>query len=113
MTTAQRMRKEIREYWLKKRKKFSFRIHQDGTAFQRKVWDKLRRIPYGETWSYAKLARAVGHPRAVRAVGNAVGKNKFPIVVPCHRVIRSDDSVGGYAGGPKKKKRLLALEKSD
>ena len=112
MTTAQRMRKEIREYLLKKRKKFSFRVHQDGTSFHRKVWDKLHQIPYGETWSYAKLARQIGHPRAVRAVGNAVGKNKFPIVVPCHRVIRSDGSVGGYSGGPKKKQRLLALEKS-
>src|SRR3989338_6658396 len=109
---AQRMSKEIKEYLLKKRKRFSFRVHQDGTPFQRKVWNKLREIPYGKTWSYAKLAREIGCPRAVRAVGNAVGKNKLLIVVPCHRVIRSDGSVGGYAGGPKKKKWLLALEKS-
>ena len=112
MTTAQRMRQEIREYWLKKRKKFSVRVRQEGTAFQRRVWDKLRRIPYGQTWSYAKLAREIGYPRAVRAVGNAVGKNKFPIVVPCHRVIRSDGSVGGYAGGKRRKKWLLSHEKN-
>jgi len=112
LTTAQRMRKEIHEYLLKKRKGFSFRVHQDGTAFQCKVWDKLRQIPYGETWSYAKLAREIGHPRAVRAVGNAVGKNKFPIVVPCHRVICSDGRIGGYAGGKRKKKWLLSHEKS-
>lgn len=93
-------------------KKFSLRVHQDGTVFQRKVWDKICEIPYGETWSYAKLAREIGHPRAVRAVGNAVGKNKFPIVVPCHRVIRSDGSVGGYAGGKRRKKWLLSHEKN-
>jgi AraC family transcriptional regulator of adaptative response/methylated-DNA-[protein]-cysteine methyltransferase len=82
-----------------------------GTVFQRRVWEALRRIPRGETRSYADIARAVGAPRAVRAVGSACGANPVALVIPCHRVLRTDGSLGGYAWGLPRKKKLLALEK--
>jgi AraC family transcriptional regulator of adaptative response/methylated-DNA-[protein]-cysteine methyltransferase len=81
-----------------------------GTAFQEAVWRELRRIPLGETRSYADIARAVGQPDAVRAVGTANGSNPVAVLVPCHRVIRSDGSLGGYAGGLDRKRKLLNLE---
>src|SRR5687767_6660843 len=82
-----------------------------GTVFQRKVWDELRRIPRGETRTYAEIARAIGAPRAVRAVGSACGANPVALVVPCHRAVRTDGGLGGYAWGLARKKKLLALEK--
>jgi AraC family transcriptional regulator of adaptative response/methylated-DNA-[protein]-cysteine methyltransferase len=81
-----------------------------GTAFQEAVWRELRRIPLGQTRSYADIARAVGQPGAVRAVGTANGSNPVAVLVPCHRVIRSDGSLGGYAGGLDRKRKLLAAE---
>ena len=81
-----------------------------GTAFQEKVWQELRKIPLGETRSYAEIAAAIGQPGAVRAVGTANGDNPIAVLVPCHRVIRSDGTLGGYAGGLDRKKRLLAAE---
>jgi AraC family transcriptional regulator of adaptative response/methylated-DNA-[protein]-cysteine methyltransferase len=81
-----------------------------GTAFQKKVWDALMKIPAGETRSYAQIAAAIGQPRAVRAVGTANGANHVAVLIPCHRVIRSDGSLGGYAGGLDRKRRLLAAE---
>ena len=81
-----------------------------GTAFQERVWQELRRIPVGETRSYAQIAAAIGQPGAVRAVGTANGDNPVAVLVPCHRVIRSDGSLGGYAGGLERKSRLLAAE---
>jgi AraC family transcriptional regulator of adaptative response/methylated-DNA-[protein]-cysteine methyltransferase len=81
-----------------------------GTAFQEAVWQELRKIPLGETRSYADIAKAVGQPGAVRAVGTANGSNPVSILVPCHRVIRSDGSLGGYGGGLENKKKLLAAE---
>jgi len=81
-----------------------------GTSFQQKVWRKLQTIPYGETRSYRWLARAVGNPKACRAVGNANGGNPIPIVIPCHRVILSDGGLGGYTRGPSIKEFLLQLE---
>ncbi|MEO7654489.1 MAG: methylated-DNA--[protein]-cysteine S-methyltransferase [Sphingomicrobium sp.] len=81
-----------------------------GTAFQEKVWSELRRIPLGETRSYADIAKAIGQPGAVRAVGTANGDNPVAVLVPCHRVIRSDGTLGGYAGGLDRKKLLLAAE---
>ena len=81
-----------------------------GTAFQEAVWRELRKIPLGETRSYADIAAAVGKPGAVRAVGTAHGSNPVSVVVPCHRVIRSDGSLGGYGGGLENKKKLLAAE---
>jgi AraC family transcriptional regulator of adaptative response/methylated-DNA-[protein]-cysteine methyltransferase len=82
-----------------------------GTAFQRKVWEALRRIPPGETRSYQQIARAIGAPRAVRAVGSACGANPAALVIPCHRALRSDGGLGGYAWGLERKQHLLAIEK--
>ena len=82
-----------------------------GTVFQRRVWDELRRIPRGETRTYQQIARAIGAPAAVRAVGSACGANPVALVVPCHRAVRTDGGLGGYAWGLSRKKRLLALEK--
>jgi AraC family transcriptional regulator of adaptative response/methylated-DNA-[protein]-cysteine methyltransferase len=81
-----------------------------GTAFQEAVWRELRKIPAGETRSYADIAAAIGHPKAVRAVGSANGDNHVCVLIPCHRVIRSDGSLGGYGGGIERKKQLLAAE---
>lgn len=81
-----------------------------GTAFQEAVWRELRKIPAGETRSYAQIAAAIGQPKAVRAVGTANGDNHVAVLIPCHRVIRSDGSLGGYAGGLDRKRRLLAAE---
>ena len=81
-----------------------------GTAFQEAVWSELRKIPLGETRSYADIAAAVGQPGAVRAVGTANGSNPVSVIVPCHRVIRSDGSLGGYGGGLDNKKKLLEAE---
>jgi AraC family transcriptional regulator, regulatory protein of adaptative response / methylated-DNA-[protein]-cysteine methyltransferase len=82
-----------------------------GTVFQRKVWEELRRIPRGETRTYKQIARAVGAPDAVRAVGSACGANPVALAVPCHRALRTDGGLGGYAWGLGRKKKLLALEK--
>jgi AraC family transcriptional regulator of adaptative response/methylated-DNA-[protein]-cysteine methyltransferase len=82
-----------------------------GTVFQRKVWEQLRRIPAGETRSYQQIARAIGAPRAVRAVGSACGANPVALVIPCHRALRADGSLGGYAGGLERKEKLLRIEK--
>jgi len=84
-----------------------------GTAFQEAVWKELRKIPLGQTRSYADIAAAVGQPQAVRAVGTANGSNPVAVLVPCHRVIRSDGSLGGYAGGLDRKRKLLAAEGAD
>jgi len=81
-----------------------------GTDFQNQVWKTIRQIPYGEVRSYKWIAERVGRPKAVRAVGNAVGANAAVILNPCHRVVRSDGALGGYGGGLERKRRLLALE---
>jgi methylated-DNA-[protein]-cysteine S-methyltransferase len=83
-----------------------------GTKFQLKVWHYLKKIPKGKTKTYLEVAKAIGKPSAFRAVANAVGKNPYPLKIPCHRVIRSDGSMGGYSakGGVKKKKILLKRE---
>ncbi|MDQ1519906.1 MAG: methylated-DNA-[protein]-cysteine S-methyltransferase [Actinomycetota bacterium] len=86
-------------------------VRVTGTAFQQRVWDALREIPAGETISYAQLATAVGTPTASRAVGRANGTNPVPIVVPCHRVIRADGTLGGYGGGLDRKRWLLTHER--
>ena len=81
-----------------------------GSPFQQAVWRELRRIPWGEVISYSELARRVGRPRAARAVGNAVGRNPLPIVIPCHRVIKADGSIGGFGCGVEIKRALLGIE---
>ncbi len=88
----------------------SLEVDAGGTDFQRRVWAALRKVPVGQTCSYHDIARAIGAPGAVRAVGSANGKNPVPIVVPCHRVIRADGSIGGYGGGLARKRWLLAHE---
>jgi O-6-methylguanine DNA methyltransferase len=83
-----------------------------GTDFQRRVWRALQKIPRGQTRSYGWVARKIGRPKAARAVGTACGANPVPIIIPCHRVIASDGSLGGFGGGLPLKRRLLALEKA-
>jgi methylated-DNA-[protein]-cysteine S-methyltransferase len=83
-----------------------------GTAFQRRVWERLQAIPYGQLWSYRGLASQVGGVQYARAVGGAVGANPLPIVVPCHRIIAQDATIGGFSSGLPAKRRLLALEGS-
>lgn len=104
--------KQLDEYFLGKRKQFDLRLTFQGTEFQRKVWVQLSKIPFGETVSYRDIAKRIQNPRAVRAVGSANGKNPFSIIVPCHRVIAADGSIGGYGGGIAVKQKLLALELS-
>ncbi|WP_146492928.1 methylated-DNA--[protein]-cysteine S-methyltransferase, partial [Vibrio cyclitrophicus] len=89
---------------------FSVPIAAKGTPFQQSVWQALTTIPYGETWSYAQLADAIGNPKAVRAVGLANGKNPVSVIVPCHRVIGKNGKLTGYAGGVVRKQRLLVIE---
>ena len=102
---------QLDEYFAGERTEFDLPLAQEGTEFQRKVWSELRRIPYGETASYGDIARRLGYePVISRAVGAANGANPLPIVVPCHRVIGSDGSLTGYAGGLERKQILLNLE---
>ena len=103
---------ELQEYAVGRRKRFSLPLDLQGTPFQRKVWKALCAIPYGETRSYLQIARAAGNPRASRAVGMANHCNPVAIVVPCHRVIASDGTLGGYAGGLEMKAKMLRLENS-
>lgn len=104
--------RQLREYFAGKRRRFDVPLHMEGTDFQRRAWAAMRRIPYGTTISYTRQAERIGSPRATRAVGTANGANPIPIIVPCHRVIASDGSLGGYALGLAMKRRLLALESS-
>ena len=103
---------ELQEYAAGRRKRFTLPLDLQGTPFQRKVWKALCAIPYGETRSYLQIARAAGNPRASRAVGMANHNNPVAIVVPCHRVIASDGTLGGYAGGLDIKSKMLQLEKA-
>lgn len=102
---------QLKQFFSGARKSFKLPLKVGGTAFQKKVFDELCRIPYGKTTSYAAIARQIGSPGAYRAVGMANNRNKHLIIVPCHRVIGSDGSLVGYAGGLVKKKFLLDLEK--
>jgi methylated-DNA-[protein]-cysteine S-methyltransferase len=98
------------EYFAGKRRAFDLALAPVGTEFQLRVWNALRAIPYGAVRNYADIARAIGQGGAARAVGQANGCNPLPIVIPCHRVIASDGTIGGYSGGLAIKHRLLALE---
>jgi methylated-DNA-[protein]-cysteine S-methyltransferase len=104
-------RRQLEEYFAGERREFSLTLEPAGTDFQRRVWQALRGIPYGATMSYGELARRIGNPRAVRAVGLANGANPISIIVPCHRVIGADGSLTGYGGGLERKRFLLALER--
>ncbi|MFZ0815788.1 MAG: methylated-DNA--[protein]-cysteine S-methyltransferase [Candidatus Sulfotelmatobacter sp.] len=101
---------ELEEYFAGKRREFTFPLDLRGTDFQRACWHALLTIPYGETRTYADIARAVGNPNAFRAAGMANNRNPVAIVVPCHRVIASDGTLCGYGGGLDVKRKLLELE---
>jgi methylated-DNA-[protein]-cysteine S-methyltransferase len=102
---------QLTEYFAGTRRTFEVRLAPQGTAFQRRVWAAVAAIPYGRTRSYGAIATEIGAPSAVRAVGAANGKNPWPIVVPCHRVIGSDGSLTGYGGGLPIKRALLEFER--
>jgi methylated-DNA-[protein]-cysteine S-methyltransferase len=101
---------QLAEYFAGTRKQFDVSLAPRGTAFQLEVWRMLQRIPYGETRSYADVARSIGRPSATRAVGAANGANPIPIIIPCHRVIGTSGSLTGFGGGIAVKRRLLDLE---
>ena len=101
---------QLNEYFEGTRIKFDLKLNPEGTDFQKKVWKQLEQIPYGKTISYLELSKQLGDVKAIRAVANANGKNPLWIIVPCHRVIGSDGSLTGYAGGLNRKKWLLDHE---
>jgi methylated-DNA-[protein]-cysteine S-methyltransferase len=102
--------KQFDEYFKGTRKEFDLKCEMAGTEFQKSVWKALTTIPYGETWSYKQQAIAIGNEKATRAVGSANSKNLISIIIPCHRVVGSNKSLTGYAGGLDKKKWLLEHE---
>jgi len=101
---------QLKEYFAGKRSEFDLELAPYGTDFQLRVWDALRAIPFGAVRNYGDIARAIGKPHASRAVGQANGRNPIPIVIPCHRVIAADGTIGGYSAGLAIKFKLLALE---
>jgi O-6-methylguanine DNA methyltransferase len=103
---------QLRKYLKGKLKRFDCKLDLKGTPFQKKVWSALAKIPYGQTRSYKEIARAIGHPNAFRAVGNANGENSIPLILPCHRVIESNGGLGGFGHGVEIKKQLLDFEKA-
>lgn len=103
-------KRQLDEYFAGKRKAFDIQLCLVGTDFQHKVWNALRSIPYGSTKSYKDIAQCIGKPKAVRAVAGAIGANAISILIPCHRVIGSNHSLTGYAGGLEAKRGLLGIE---
>ncbi len=101
---------QLKWYFAKKLTRFDIPLAPEGTDFQKKVWDALLQVPYGETGSYQDIANHIGHAKAARAVGNANGKNPLCIFIPCHRVIQASGNIGGYSSGVTYKVELLALE---
>lgn len=103
--------RQLESYFSGKLKEFNLPLEPCGTAFMKQVWAALCEIPYGNTASYGDIAKKIGKPKAARAVGLANNRNPIPIIIPCHRVIGTDGSLTGYAGGLEMKKKLLDLEK--
>ncbi len=103
---------QLKKYLKGDLKRFDCNLDLKGTSFQKKVWAALSRIPYAQTRSYKEVARAIGHPKAFRAVGNSNGQNSIPLIIPCHRVIESNGGLGGFGHGVKVKRRLLNFEKA-
>jgi|YelNatPaOPRAMG01_1025707.scaffolds.fasta_scaffold02391_6 methylated-DNA-[protein]-cysteine S-methyltransferase len=101
---------QLDEYFTGKRKVFSINYILDGTDFQKRVWNEMMKIPFGKVVSYKDIAISIGYPKAVRAVGSAVGKNPMTIIIPCHRVVKSDGKIGNYGGGQWRKLWLLDHE---
>jgi methylated-DNA-[protein]-cysteine S-methyltransferase len=102
--------RQLNEYFAGERRTFTVVLDPQGTAFQKRVWDALLTIPFGETRSYAQIAQQIGEPTAYRAVGAANGRNPLSIIAPCHRVIGTNGALTGFAGGLATKQKLLALE---
>ena len=111
--TAQKVCKQLDEYFSGSRRVFDLPLRLRGTGFQKEVWEVLQQIPYGEVLSYGQVAKTIGRPQAQRAVGMACNRNPVPIVVPCHRVLGTNGRLTGYAGGLDIKVRLLELEKKN
>ena len=103
-------RQQLREYFAGDRKSFDLDLNPGGTEFQLQVLDELQKIPYGTTTSYGDIAKRIGRPKAVRAVGAANGRNPIPIIIPCHRVIGSSGDMTGFGGGIPTKEALIRLE---
>lgn len=103
---------QLKEYFDGTRTNFDLPLVFVGTPFQKKVWEYIQQIPYGKTQTYQEVAEGIGHPNSSRAVGNALHVNPIPIVIPCHRVIRSDGGLGGFGGGINVKQKLLDFEKN-
>ena len=108
----QRAARELNEFFAGERERFDVPLDLQGTPFQRSVWQRLLRIGAGTTRSYGEIAKELGSAKAVRAVGSAVGRNPVSVIVPCHRVVGSDGSLTGYAGGVDRKRALLELERA-
>jgi methylated-DNA-[protein]-cysteine S-methyltransferase len=104
---------QLKEYFDGKRISFDLPLRLEGTLFQKKVWEQLTTIPCGETRSYQEIAQSLNIPKAYRAIGQANSKNRFVIIIPCHRVIHANGALGGYNGGIDRKKWLLAHEKKE
>jgi len=102
---------QLKKYLKGELRRFDCKLDFKGTPFQKRVWSALAKIPYGQTRSYGDIARAIGHPQAFRAVGNANGRNSIPLIIPCHRVIESSGGMGGFGHGIEVKRRLLDFEK--
>ena len=102
---------QLDQYFAGLRKHFELPLAPNGTPFQRVVWNAIAQVPWGETLTYAELAARAGHPGSARAAGAATGRNPLSIIVPCHRIVGSDGSLTGYAGGLHRKQKLLALER--
>jgi methylated-DNA-[protein]-cysteine S-methyltransferase len=103
-------RRELMEYFAGKRKRFDVALDPQGTPFQRSVWKSIAKVDFGRTITYGELAQRAGHPGSARAAGAATGRNPLSVIVPCHRIMGSDGSLTGYAGGLNRKRALLALE---
>ncbi len=103
-------KRELDEYFAGRRTDFTVPLFLSGTSFQKRIWNALLTVPYGETVSYGEIARRAGMPTAVRAAATAIGHNPLMILIPCHRVIRGDGSIGGFAVGTAIKQQLLAIE---
>lgn len=101
---------QLQEYFDGKRKRFNLKLSPQGTDFQKRVWKQLEEIPFGKTTSYLQMANQLGDPKVIRAAASANGKNPISIIIPCHRVVGSDGSLTGYAGGLERKKWLLEFE---
>jgi methylated-DNA-[protein]-cysteine S-methyltransferase len=101
---------QLNEYFSKKRKEFNLKLNPEGTAFQKKVWDTIQQVKFGKTQSYGQMATILDNPKVIRAAASANGKNPIAIIIPCHRIIGSDGSLTGYAGGIHRKKWLLEHE---